>query len=392
MKIAFLSDSYVDPERVGSWSGLPYAMAENFRAAGCEVVAIRGRDGMSRCSEKLRQAYWKWGRGKRYLRGLSPELLQEYADSVREPLRQARADIIFSTSTWLISRLETNVPIVFWSDATFARMLGFYQDFTNLSPCSIEAGHAAEREALRRCALAVYAVDWAARSAREDYGVDPGKIRLLPFGSSMAGTPSEEEEPEVVRERTAARERCELLFIGVNWERKGAAVAVEALAELRRRGIASRLRIAGCRPPRGFGLPEGVELVGFLDKSTTDGAARLRALYRESHFFLLPSRAEAAAVVLSEACSFGLPCLCTDVGGLSEIVHAGANGMVFPLAASGAAYADWIAEKWAAPAEYARLSRDTFAEYRARLEGRACAAQLVDWMRDLHPAETLAAS
>jgi glycosyltransferase involved in cell wall biosynthesis len=392
MRVAFLADSYVDPERPGSWSGLPYSMAENFRAAGCEVVTVRGRDAMSRLGEKARQAFWKFLRGRRYLRGIAPELLQEYADSVTGELQRLQPDIIFSTSTWLVSRLQIEIPIVFWSDATFATMHGFYSDFTNLAPVSIAAGHAAEREAVRRCALAVYAVEWAARSAREDYRIDPAKIRILPFGSSMRGTPTAGEEAEVIRARTASRARCELLFVGVNWHRKGADVAVETVESLARSGVPVRLRIAGCEPPHGRTLPPEVELVGFIDKRTEEGRARLRDLYLTSHFFLLPSRAEAAAVVLSEACAFGLPCLCTEVGGLAELVRSGRNGATFPLNATGDRYAEWIAERWSAPAEYEALARSTFAEYRARLDGRTNAAHFVNWMRELMPAQRLAAA
>ena len=169
----------------------------------------------------------------------------------------------------------------------------------------------------------------------------------------------------------------------MDWKRKGVDLAVGAVAELNRRGIPARLRIAGCSPPKGVALPPSVELLGFLDKNSAEGQQRLRTLYRESHFFILPSRAEAFGVVLSEACSMGVPCLATNVGGLPDVIKPGVNGNLFSLSTPADAYAEWAAGIFADPEAYRRLAHGTREDYHQRLCGRKAVQKLVALMRDL---------
>lgn len=382
MRIGFLSDSYNDPERIGSWSGLPYHFAQKMRQNGCEIVPIRGSDAIGSLSEKIKQAAWKLV-GRRYVRGLCHDALRAYAASVVEPISRGRVDVIFSVNSWLLAYLDTELPTVFWTDATFASMLGFYDSFSRLAPVSLRTGHEIEQRVLDRCSLAVYSSSWAATSAERDYRLDPSRLLVLPFGANLDPTPDRDAVEAFVqaKSRSDRRETCELLCIGVDWRRKGIDVVVAVSRALTARGIKNRLRIAGCHPPRGAALPPNVEIVGFLDKNSPEGQKRLHDLYRESHFFLLPSRAEAFGIVLSEACSFGVPCLGTNVGGVTDVIRPGINGQRFPLDTPADAYAEWIETLWKDPDKYQRFALATYEDYLARLDGHKAVEKLVERMR-----------
>ena len=366
LRVGFVANRYTDPRRVGSWSGIPYHFAKSLAAAGCEIVPIYDLREPPLLPRKVRQAFWKYARGKRYLRDVEPAVLCSYAREIERRLKAVQVDVLFSPSSRLLSEVETEVPTVFWTGATFASMLGFYDDFTNLAPPSLAAGHAAEAAALGRCTLAIYASDWGARSAVEDYATDPAKVKVVSYGANLEGGLSPAEADEVIRERDAAT--CRLLCVGVDWQRKGVEIAIDTTLALNARGIPARLTVVGCQPPRGRApLPACVDAVGFLRKSAPEERRRLEDLYRRSHFFLVPTRAEAFGVVFCEANAFALPCLATNVGGVPTAVRDGVNGQLFGLAAAGAEYADWIAACWADPARYRALAAGAFEEYRQRL-------------------------
>ena len=173
-------------------------------------------------------------------------------------------DAVFSPSTWTLAHLRTQLPIVFWTDACFAGLLDFYWSFSNLARPSIVAGHAAEQGALDGCRRAIYSTQWAVQTVQERYRVDPAKIAVVPFGGNLEEPPTLEEAADAVRERDPAL--CQLLFVGVDWTRKGADIAVEALEALRAQGRPAQLTIVGCRPPRSLRLPAGVEVIPFIGK------------------------------------------------------------------------------------------------------------------------------
>jgi glycosyltransferase involved in cell wall biosynthesis len=76
---------------------------------------------------------------------------------------------------------------------------------------------------------------------------------------------------------------------------------------------------------RRYGLENHVHLHG--ESATVD------SFFRSAHVVLHPSHSECFPRVLVEACSFSLPCVATNVGGISEIVVNGRNGYLVSVGA-----------------------------------------------------------
>ena len=68
---------------------------------------------------------------------------------------------------------QTNVPVVFWADATFASLVGYHPEYKRLSRETLKDGYATEGAALERAAAAIFASEWAAQSAVELMGMIP---------------------------------------------------------------------------------------------------------------------------------------------------------------------------------------------------------------------------
>ena len=91
---------------------------------------------------------------------------------------------------------------------------------------------------------------------------------------------------------------------------------------------------------------------------------------------------DASPIVFSEAAAYGLPIVATETGGVGQVVHDGENGVLLPLAAEGAAYAEVIARIIADEATYARMSLASRDAYDTHLSwdawGRRMATILAD--------------
>ena len=147
---------------------------------------------------------------------------------------------------------------------------------------------------------------WAAEHAKQL--TDPVKIYVLPFGASVAIEHTMQDVEAWAKKKRQERQRgCNLLFLGVDWIRKGGPLAIEAAKILNGRGVPTTLTVVGCQPP--VEVPDFVRVLGFISKSTAEGRGRIKELLQESDFLILPSEAEAAGVVFCEASAFGfLPC------------------------------------------------------------------------------------
>ena len=117
-------------------------------------------------------------------------------------------------------------------------------------------------------------------------------------------------------------DRNGLLFVGRLVSVKGADLAVEALRQLRKRGIDSTLTICGDGPERAA-LERQVEQAELSDTVTFEGWTEpdeLAAHYRTAELLLVPSRYEPFGIVALEAIASGCPVVAARTGGLPEAV------------------------------------------------------------------------
>jgi glycosyltransferase involved in cell wall biosynthesis len=246
--------------------------------------------------------------------------------------------------------------------------------FANMTDGAVARGKWQEETALRNCSFAAYASTWALEGASRL--TDRKKLRILPFGSSL---PVNHSADDVARQASAKRStrknRCELLFVGVNWERKGGDVAVETAKLLNEAGIQARLRVVGSQPEEK--MPPFVEVLGFINKASESGQKQLVEIYRNADFFILPTKAEAAGIVFSEASSYGLPSLTYATGGVTDYVRNGVNGVCLEPGAPAARFAEKIGSMLKNPAEYEAYALRAFQEYKDRLNWGTSVSQLI---------------
>jgi len=370
MKIAYVTP--YDANDVHAWSGSGFHILQALRSAGFEVVTIGSLKQGNTFAAKLKKIFYKAFQSKKYLKDREPGLLKSYAMQVEAALSGLEYDLVFIPGSIQIASLQTDKPIVVFADATFAGLLDFYPSFSNLCIESVVNGNKAEQSALSKCRLAIFSSRWAARSAMEHYDVDPEKIKVVPFGANNLCFRTMQDIELITGNKSF--DVCRLLFVGVEWHRKGGDVALKVAEELNRRGVRTELHVVGCTAPGD--LPDFVIQHGFISKNTEAGRQAIDALMMTSHFLLLPSRAECFGIVFAEASSFGLPSLASNVGGIPTAVHDGKNGQTFALNENPGKYCDLIEELMLSKHKYAQLAQSSFTEYSERLNWNVVGRQL----------------
>jgi glycosyltransferase involved in cell wall biosynthesis len=236
-----------------------------------------------------------------------------------------------------LAYLKTNLPIIYFGDATYKAYSEIYEkEFKDLNSFSRWEGNHLERRALKKSSLIVFTSHWAAQSAVNDYGVPKHKVEVIQMGANI----------DIVPDRATIFKKEQnnvltLLFLSVDWDRKGGTIAVDTTKHLHDAGTAVKLIVCGCIPPAENMHPY-IEVIPFLNKNEAKDFERFVHILSSVHFLLLPTRADCTPLVNCEANAYGVPAITTNVGGISEAVKDGINGYCLPLEAGGAEYASLI--------------------------------------------------
>jgi glycosyltransferase involved in cell wall biosynthesis len=351
----------VDSRRLGpNWAATGHYMAKTMQEHCGNVVHLDPLHSPVRVAGKAANRVARELFGRAY--DFSSTILQARDWSRVLTPRLHGIDVILAASAApQIALLDTDIPIVYTSDATFALVADYYPFYTGLPPWNSRIAQELEARVLRGAALLVYPSEWAAHSARTDYGIGADKVHVLPYGANFDEIPS-----RAVATASRTESVCRLLFVGVDWERKGGDIAYETLQALRTGGIDAELTIVGCEPPRGVDRGS-LRVVGNLNKEIRSEREQLSRLYLESDFLLLPTRAECYGMVFCEASAHGTPSITTDTGGVAGAVRHGENGILLPSSADGRAYAAVIAELAGDRSRYDTLVRSSRDAYEERL-------------------------
>jgi glycosyltransferase involved in cell wall biosynthesis len=369
MRIAYTTT--FDARDVHNWSGTPFYMSRALTQAGMDVDYVGDLKRKLPPFFKLNQAYKKFICGQRESPRFNVKAAQHYSEQAAKKIATLSVDAIVSPLINPIAYLDCKQPIVLWTDALYASLLGFYPPFSYHSASSIHQGNEITKACLSRCSLALFSSDWAANSALELYGMSREKVHVVPFGANIDNWPSLSDIQTIIANR--ATDKIKLLFLAKSWERKGGDVVLSVAKALHDAGYPVELNIVGYQPPGMTNPPPYVKCLGYISKHKKDGKERIRQLLAETHFLFVPSRAEAYGIVFCEANAFAVPCLTTYVGGIATIVKDNVNGMTFGLDATVQTYCEYITNLMHDRQRYNAMAMASYNEFITRLNWPAAA-------------------
>jgi len=360
-----------DPTNIRLWSGTPYHMVQALAAEFEDLVVIKRpysksfvfvRSFFSRVTSKLalKNIWFEY----------IPGVAWWGAQSTAKQIRKIKPDVVVVIAYCPLSGvLSKYFPTVHISDATFELMCGYYESFTRLHPLCKMGGEALERSAITASKLSLLSSAWAASSAIKGYGGRADQVHFIPWGCNFEADPNQSGAIDRFDGKA-----CQLLFIGMDWDRKGGELAVAAVELLRAKGLDARLHVVGTAPV-GAVSSQGVQYHGVLSKANDAHRQQLREIMETSAFLFLPTRQDCTPMVFSEGNAFGMPGISTDTGGVSSVIAEGVNGHLLPLEAGPQAYADLIEKVWGDQEKYISLRKTSRQQYEQVLNWKTWASQ-----------------
>jgi len=142
------------------------------------------------------------------------------------------------------------------------------------------------------------------------YGISPDKVECVFAGSNVRVAETGAHNIDRYRKQR-------ILFVGVDWERKGGPELLEAFTKILDEHPQAHLTVAGAT------VRSEARNCTFLGKVPPHELPRL---YAESSIFCLPTRAEPFGIAFVEAMLHRLPIVGTRIGAIPDMVEEGVNG------------------------------------------------------------------
>jgi len=161
--------------------------------------------------------------------------------------------------------------------------------------------------------------------------VSPVAVSVIPFTTSMTRSPS-------ARAKYAHSQGTRILFVGRLIERKGVSYLIEAMRLIMKKIPSAQLDIVGGGPLLSP-LQQQVRTLGLTSRVALHGRVNMEdlvKLYDLCDVFVLPAivdkwgDTEGLGVVILEAMSFAKPVVASRIGGITDIVTDGVNGLLVP--------------------------------------------------------------
>ena len=375
MKIAYITSS--TPNNKLSWSGTNYYTLKALQNQGHNVYCIYDAPQIG-LFRKIKTKIFKL-----INRNLMPErsdfYSKKWADKIKGNL-QPNTDAIFSLSTIPVAYLRTDIPIYIYIDDIFEHFRTYY-NIKNLHSKDIIKANKIEQCAIDNCRRIISCSEITGEAIIKHYNINKEKLQIVPFGANIDTIPNIEHIEEYIASRN--KEELNILFVGVDFKRKGCDIVLETVKLLHNNGINVKLHICGLKDIN-FELPDYVINYGFLNKGIESDKMKLEKLYATSHFLFVPSLAEAYGLVFAEAGAYALPSISHNTGGISTIIKNGVNGQLFEIGTTPQIFADYIMKQFNNYDNYIQLARRSYKRFIEELNWEVAGKRITSIMNSIH--------
>lgn len=313
-----------------AWSGIPFSiyteMVKYYKVVTCSIS--------NKCSflARINSGIHKLI-GEKIMTSFTIPFAKKASRIVDNELKNGKYDLIFVIGSAAIAYLDTDIPVVYFSDAVLASMIDYY--WFGISEKYQNEYNLIQMKALQNADLSIFTSEWAKKDAMKYYNIDENRIEVIHFGANV----------ELEDFKNKKHDDINLLFVGVDWNRKGADIAVQCVEILneidKKRNY--YLHLAGCNPPHKI-TSEYVKIYGFLNRNIPEERKKLVSLREISDLFILPTKAECAGIVFAEAAAYSLPSIAFDTGGVGDYIINDITGYRLPMGSQPKDFAEKILE------------------------------------------------
>jgi glycosyltransferase involved in cell wall biosynthesis len=240
-----------------------------------------------------------------------PVIFAALSRAARRAVQQEKRPVWFTLQTQsLWNGAAPGIPNFVYTDSTVLANLYFKtKDFHILrSGAWLECERGIYADAAKTFVMSEH----VRRSLIEQYGIPPGKVMRAYVGANLAALPAEA--------RPVRADNKTILFVGMEWERKGGPELLQAFARLPPRHADARLIIVGSSPPV---ADRRCQVAGRVP------AQRVCEYYAQAAIFCMPTRLEPFGIAFIEAMMHAVAVAAPAHGAMPDYIRDKESGVLF---------------------------------------------------------------
>ena len=235
------------------------------------------------------------------------ESIKEYYDS--------DYNFFFGQTPWISYNSPKKYGV--YMDADFLTYLDIYSNLSDFKPKDINRIVKMEEAWLQNAEHIFVGSQWTWDRMSESYDLEEDKKIILYTGGNI-DLPKEDKY----------NGSLDLVFISLDFEKKGGYICVEAFMKVKETFPSLRLIILGQRPPQEIIELDGIMYGGFLRKNNPDELNKFIGILENAFLLVHPTKMDTMGAVLIEAGYFGCPSIAPARFGIPELVINNLSGYV----------------------------------------------------------------
>lgn len=245
----------------------------------------------------------------------SEKRLQKIKNLVSDKILPADYNFFFGQTPWI--KIKSNLPYGVYMDADFITYLEIYSNPERFSKRDILRIAKQEENWLQKSSHIFIGSNWAWDMMCKHYDLDENKKVTVYTGGNIP-----------LPQKDSFAGDLNLLFISLNFEKKGGPICVEAFKQIKTAYPNARLDIVGQRPPDKYIKVNGVNYIGYIDKNNPNDLERFQKALSKAFFLIHPTTMDTMGAVLIEAGYYGCPSIAPKSFGIPELLINSQTGIV----------------------------------------------------------------
>ena len=222
----------------------------------------------------------------------------------------------FGQTPWILHQND-NYPKGVYMDADFKTYLNIFSEPKKFGEKDIFRIMKLEEQWLQQCKHIFIGSEWAWQEMIKNYDLNESQKIVLHTGGNIN-----------LPKKDSFDKKINLLFISLNFEKKGGFVCVEAFNIIKEKYSNAELTIIGEKPPNQIIDIKGVNYIGYLDKKEPEDIKQFNTILSNSFLLIHPTIMDTMGAVLIEAAYFGCPSIAPDSFGIPELVIHNKTGVI----------------------------------------------------------------